>query len=69
MTEAIQELAIQHIDFGLDALVQSKGCRYFLPYYALWARTYRTEVHSQDGGTRRPVMKFPYGALRKPAFL
>jgi hypothetical protein len=66
-TELIQELAIQHIDF--DALVQSEGCRYFLPYNAPWARTYRTEVHSQDGGTRRPVMRFLYGALRKPAFL
>ena len=69
MTKAIQELAPQHIDFGLDALVQSKDCRYSLPYSAPWARTYRTEVHSRDGGTRQPVMRFPYGALRKPAFL
>ena len=68
MTEAIQELAIQHIDFGLDALVQSKGCRYFLPYYAPWARTYRTEARSRGGGTPQPAMKFPYEVLRKPAF-
>jgi hypothetical protein len=69
MTEPIQELAPQHIVFGLDALVQSKSCHYSSPYNAPWARTYRTEVHSRDGGTRQPVMRFPYGALRKPAFL